>query len=77
MNTYKANGYISLFVVAILFVHSIYELITYIFLYYNPIATKLFGYLLGSFVVIHGVLSVINVYVKNDSKKIRYMIMYY
>lgn len=72
MNTYKANGYISLFVVAILFVHSIYELITYILLYYNPIATKLFGYLLGSFVVIHGVLSVINVYVKNDSKKIRY-----
>lgn len=30
------------------------------------------GYLLGGVVVIHGVLSVINVYVKNDSKKIRY-----
>ncbi len=72
LNTYKANGYISLLVVLTLFTHTIYELITYSMMFYNPIATKTFGYVLGAMVVIHGTLSMINVYGRADSKRIRY-----
>ena len=72
MNTYKANGYISLLVVLTLFIHTIYELVTYSIMFYNPIATKTFGYVLGALVVIHGTLSMINVYGRADSKRIRY-----
>lgn len=68
----KINAILSLISIALLFVHAVYHTVSYLLYYYNPLVTKLLGYILFALILTHAVLSVIVVFILHDSKKISY-----
>ena len=72
MTVKKTNAFLSLFCIALLLAHSLYQVISYLLFFYNPFLTKLFGVLLAGGIVLHGVLSCVSVFFLHDSHGIVY-----
>lgn len=68
----KINAYVSILAILLLTAHVIYEDIANVLFYYNPLVTKLSGYIAGGVILIHAILAIFNVYIAGDSKKIDY-----
>lgn len=72
MTLKKSNAALSLFCIVLLFVHAVYQTVSYIVFYYNPFLSKLFGVLLAAAIVLHGILSCVSVSIVHDSRGIVY-----
>ena len=72
MDIKKTNAKLSLITIFLLAVHSIYQIVSYIIFYYNPLLSKLFGYSVAAVILLHIILSVISVFALHDSKTVSY-----
>ena len=72
MNIKKWNARLSLFTMALLLIHELYQLYAYISFYYNPVLSKAFGYAVASGFVLHGILSAICIFALHDAKTVAY-----
>lgn len=72
MSIKKWNARLSLLAVALLLIHSAYQTYAYITFYYNPLLSAATGYALAGIFVLHGILSVVSVYILHDSKTVAY-----
>ena len=69
----KTNAYLSIIIMILLVVHTAYESISFCLMYYNPLLSKITGYLTAGTVSAHAVISVICLFVLNDNKSIKYI----
>ncbi len=69
----KTNAYLSIFIMIILVVHAAYELVAFCLMYYNPLLSKITGFLTAGTVTAHAIISVICLFVLHDSKSISYI----
>lgn len=72
MNIKKWNARLSLFTMALLLIHELYQLYAYISFYYNPVLSKAFGYAVVSGFVLHGILSAVCIFALHDAKTVAY-----
>lgn len=72
MRLKKINAVLGLLTFALFFTHGIYQDVSYIVFYYNPILTKVLAYALAAAFTLHAVLSMVIVFRKNDTVKIDY-----
>ena len=72
MNIKKWNARLSLFTMALLLIHELYQLYAYISFYYNPVLSKAFGYAVASGFVLHGILSAVCIFALHDAKTVAY-----
>ena len=68
----KANACLTLILIALLFVHAVYELLAYILFYYNPVLSRLTGWLAAGAFLVHAVFSLINLCFFSDSRSVTY-----
>lgn len=68
----KINAMLALFSIAALIIHAGYQTVSYAILYYNPVVSKVLGYIIVIPVVCHIFLSVISVLFLHDSRTIAY-----
>ncbi len=68
----KANAGISLLICILMLIHVLYEVISFVVFFYNPVVTKVLGYVLVAAIVAHAGLSMAIVFGRHDSKTITY-----
>ena len=68
----KVNACLGILSAVFLFLHSVYQAVSYAFLIYSPVVTRIFADSLALLVFIHGTLGFISVFGKHDSRKIHY-----
>ena len=68
----KINAMLALFSIAALIIHAGYQTVSYAILYYNPVVSKVLGYIIMIPFVCHIFLSVISILFLHDSKTIAY-----
>ncbi len=68
----KANAILSIVSLALLSIHALYELSAYVLFYYNPVISKLTGWMAGGAIAVHAVLSAISLFKLSDSKTVLY-----
>lgn len=68
----KANAGISLLIILLMLAHVIYQVVSYATFYYNPLITKVLGYVLVAAIVAHAGLSMAIVFGRHDSKTVTY-----
>ncbi len=73
MRLKKSNAYLSIIIMILLAVHAGYESISFALMYYNPMISKLTGYLIAGTVTAHAVISVICLFILHDSKSVIYI----
>lgn len=69
----KTNAYLSIFIMIFLVVHVLYECVSFCLMYYDPLLSKITGYLTAGTVTAHAVISVICLFVLHDSKSVIYI----
>ena len=69
----KTNAYLSIIIMALLVVHAGYESVSFVLMYYNPLLSKITGYLTAGTVTAHVVISVICLFILHDNKSITYI----
>ena len=72
MRIKKWNARLSLLTLALLLIHEVYQLYTYIAFYYNPTLTAVTGFAAAGCFVLHGILSAACVFALHDSKTVAY-----
>ena len=72
MRIKKLNAWLALITVALLFSHEAYQIIAFVFFYYNPLVTRILGYSLACAFILHGLLSAYCLLVIHDSKSVAY-----
>ncbi len=73
MRLKRANAVLSIIITVLLVVHAGYESIAFCMMYYQPLLSKITGYLVAGTVTVHAVISVICVFVLHDSKSVLYL----
>ena len=68
----KANGYISLLSIILMLAHAVYQLVSYVIFYYNPVISKVLGYGTAALILIHIVLSGFSLVRLHDSSSVMY-----
>ena len=68
----KINAILTLLSIAALVIHAGYQTVSYAVLYYNPVISKVLGFMIVIPVVCHILLSVISVLILHDSKTVSY-----
>lgn len=68
----KANAGIGLLIILLMLGHVIYNVVSYLTYYYNPVITKVGGYALVAAIVAHAGLSMAIVFGRHDSKTVTY-----
>ena len=69
----KTNAYLSIIIMGLLVVHAGYESVSFVLMYYNPLLSKITGYLTAGTVTAHAVISMICLFVLHDNKSINYI----
>ena len=69
----KTNAYLSIIIMILLVVHAGYESISFCIMNYNPLLSKITGYLTAGTVTAHAVISVICLFVLHESKSVIYI----
>ena len=69
----KTNAYLSIIITVLLAVHAGYESTAYFMMYFNPLLSKITGYLIAGTVTVHALISVICLFVLHDSKSVTYV----
>ena len=69
----KTNAYLSIIITVLLVIHVGYESAAYCLMYYNPLLSKITGYLTAGTVTAHAVISVICLFVLHDNKSVVYI----
>lgn len=72
MKTKKWNARLALFSAGLLVIHSLYQAIAYLTMYYNPVISAVTGFALAGAVLLHAILSAVSVFKLHDSKIIAY-----
>ena len=67
------NAYLSIIITVLLVVHAGYESAAFFMMYYNPLLSKITGYLIAGMVTVHALISVICLFVLHDSKSVTYI----
>ncbi|MCR4589401.1 MAG: hypothetical protein K5668_01090 [Lachnospiraceae bacterium] len=69
----KANAYLSIIIIVLLVVHAGYESAAFCLMYYNPLLSKITGYLIAGTITVHAVISMICLFVLHDSGSVIYI----
>ena len=69
----KTNAYLSIITMFLLVIHAGYESLSFVLMYYNPMLSKITGYLTVGTVTVHAAISVICLFVLHDNKSIIYI----
>ena len=69
----RTNAYLSIIITILLVIHAGYESVAFCLMYYNPLMSKITGYLIAGTVTAHAVISVICLFVLHDSKSVMYI----
>ena len=69
----KANAGLALLTCLVLFTHVIYQVVSYIMFFYNPVISKVLGFSVMGLFVCHAVISIIIVIHNHDAKDVKYM----
>lgn len=72
MRIKKINAILALLTMAPLLAHGVYQIISYLVFYYNPVITKVLGGAVATAYVLHAVLSMFIIFKVNDTVKITY-----
>ncbi len=72
MNFKKTNAVLGLITIFLMTAHAVYQMFAYITFYYNPLVSKLTGFILLGVVVLHVILSMLIVFTKTDSVTVTY-----
>lgn len=72
MKIKKLSAGFAFLALILLFVHVIYELISFIFYFYNPIVQAVLGFSTAGSMLLHGILASVAAFGLHDSKKIHY-----
>ncbi len=72
MNFKKTNAVLGLITIFLMTAHAVYQMFAYITFYYNPLVSKLTGFVLLGVVVLHVILSMLIVFTKTDSVTVTY-----
>ncbi|MBK6088467.1 hypothetical protein [Ruminococcus difficilis] len=72
MNIKKWNARLSLLTIVLFLIHEGYQLYAYTTMYYNPVLSKVTGYVLTGALALHVILSVMSVFILHDAKKVTY-----
>ena len=69
----KTNAYLSIIITVLLVIHAGYESASYCLMYYDPLLSKITGYLIAGTVTAHAVISAICLFVLHDSVSVIYI----
>ncbi len=69
----KINAVLSLLLTALLILHAGYECAAYCLFYYNPMLSKVTGFVTASVVALHVIISIISLFVLHDSRSVIYI----